>query len=107
VDTVNVVTFCKNSEVFIANAITPDGDGINDILIVRGRGITVKSFRIFNRWGNLVFEKVGFQPNDPKYGWDGKVKGVPANPDVYVYVAEVVCDNGTPYLYKGNVTILK
>ncbi|MFM7710518.1 MAG: gliding motility-associated C-terminal domain-containing protein, partial [Ferruginibacter sp.] len=107
VDTVNVVTFCKNSEVFIANAITPDGDGINDILIVRGRGITVKSFRIFNRWGNLVFEKVGFPPNDPKYGWDGKVKGVPANPDVYVYVAEVVCDNGTPYLYKGNVTILK
>jgi len=106
-DTLNVVTFCKNAQVFIANAFTPDGDGLNDLLIVRGIGISVKSFRIFNRWGNLVFEKVGFGPNDPKYGWDGKVRGVPATPDVYVYIAEVNCDNGTAYMYKGNVTLLK
>ena len=49
----------------------------------------------------------GFSPNDPKYGWDGKVKGVLATPGVFVYIAEVVCDNGTPYFYKGNVTILQ
>jgi gliding motility-associated-like protein len=106
-DSVNIVTFCKNAQVFIPNAFTPDGDGSNDILMVRGTGISVKSFRIFNRWGNLVFEKQSFQPNDPKYGWDGKVKGVLATPDVYVYIAEVACDNGTPYLYKGNVTVLQ
>ena len=106
-DTLNVVTFCKSAQVFVANAFTPDGDGLNDLLIVRGTGISVKSFRIFNRWGNLVFEKVGFGPNDPKYGWDGKVRGVPATPDVYVYIAEVNCDNGTAYMYKGNVTLLK
>ncbi len=107
IDTLEVVTFCKSAQVFVPNAFTPDGDGINDILMVRGTGIKVKSFRIFNRWGNLVFEKEAFAPNEPKYGWDGKVKGITAAPDVYVYIAEVVCDNGTPYMYKGNVTILK
>ncbi len=106
-DTLNVVTFCKNAQVFIPNAFTPDGDGANDIMMIRGTGISVKSFRIFNRWGNLVFEKTGFAPNDPKFGWDGKVRGIAAAPDVYVYIAEVVCDNGTPYMYKGNVTIIK
>jgi gliding motility-associated-like protein len=107
VDSLNVVTFCKNSQVFVANAFTPDGDGVNDLLIVRGIGIRVKSFRVFNRWGNLVFEKLAFEANDPKFGWDGKVRGVPAAPDVYVFLAEVVCDNGTVYLHKGNTTILK
>ena len=106
-DTVNIVSFCKNAQVFIPNAFTPDGDGANDVLMVRGTGITVKSLRIFNRWGNLVFEKQSFPPNEPKYGWDGKVKGVLATPDVFVYIAEVVCDNGTPYFYKGNVSLLQ
>ena len=106
-DTVTIITFCKNSQVFVPNAFTPDGDGLNDILMVRGTGVTVKSFRVFNRWGNLIFEKQGFSPNDPRFGWDGKVRGVLAQPDVYVYTAEVTCDNGVVYTYKGNTTILK
>ncbi len=106
-DTLRINSFCKSSQVYIPNAFTPDGDGLNDILMVRGKGITVKSFRIFNRWGELVFEKENFSPNDIKYGWDGKVRGIPATPDVYVYTAEVFCDNNIPYTYKGNVTLLK
>ena len=106
-DTVVIITFCKNSQVFIPNAFTPDGDGINDVLMVRGNGITVKSFRVFNRWGNVVFEKQQFSPNDPRFGWDGRVRGVLASPDVYVFTAEVTCDNGVVYTYKGNTTILK
>jgi len=106
-DTMFINSVCKSAQVFIPNAFTPDGDGLNDVLMVRGRGITVKSFRIFNRWGELVFEKENFSPDDPKFGWDGRVRGVPATPDVFVYTAEVFCDNGIPYTYKGNVTILK
>ena len=106
-DTLIINSICKSAQVYIPNAFTPDGDGLNDILMIRGRGITIKSFRIFNRWGELVFEKENFSPNDPKYGWDGKVRGVPATPDVFVYTAEIFCDNGIPYTYKGNVTILK
>lgn len=106
-DTIFINAFCKNAQAFIPNAFTPDGDGLNDLLMVRGRGIFVKSFRIFNRWGELVFEKTNFNPNDLQYAWDGKVRGVPAPPDVFVYTAEVICDNGIIYTYKGNTTLLK
>ncbi len=106
-DTVDLFTFCKGSQVFVPNAFTPDGDGLNDVLMIRGIGVQIKSFRVFNGWGVLIFEKQNFNPNEPRYGWDGKVRGVPATPDVYVYTAEVVCDNGLVYTYKGNTTILK
>lgn len=106
-DTLVVNSFCKSSQVFVPNAFTPDGDGLNVSLMVRVTGIRVKSFRIFNRWGNLVFEKLNFAPNDPGYGWNGKVNGVPASPDVFVYTAEVICDSGVIQTIKGNTTILK
>ncbi len=106
-DTIFINSFCKSAQVYIPNAFTPDGDGLNDVLMVRGKGITVKSFRIFNRWGELVFEKENFYPNDLKFGWNGKVRGIPATPDVFVYTAEVFCDNDVIYTYKGNITILK
>ena len=106
-DNIVINAFCQKAQVFVPNAFTPDGDGLNDILMIRGTGIMVKSFRIFNRWGEAIFEKLNFNANDPKYGWDGKIRGIPATPEVYVYIAEVICDNGTVYTYKGNTTILK
>ncbi|RYY38474.1 MAG: PKD domain-containing protein [Chitinophagaceae bacterium] len=107
-DTLFIKAFCKEAQVFLPNAFSPDGDGVNDVFMVQGSGILrVKTFRIFNRWGELVFEKNEVPPNDPRFGWDGRVIGRPAIPDVYVYTVEVLCENGTPYTYKGNVTILK
>jgi gliding motility-associated-like protein len=107
-DTVSFRTFCESAQVFIPNAFTPDGDGSNDILMVRAKGIaSVKHFRVFNRWGEVVFERNNFQPNDPQHAWDGKVRGTVQPPAVYVYTAEVICENGTTYVYKGNVSILK
>jgi gliding motility-associated-like protein len=107
-DTVCIKTICPTTEVFVPNAFTPDGDGINDKLIVQGKGIRlIKSFRIFNRWGEVVFEKTNFNPGDPAYGWDGKIKGNNASPDVYVYVCEVICEKGLPSIFKGNTAILK
>ena len=107
-DTVNIKVFCEDSQVFVPNAFTPDGDGINDVLMVRGKGIvSVKFFRIFNRWGELVFERSNFPPNVANYGWNGKVKGINSTPDVFVYTAEVICENGTTYVYKGNTSIIK
>ena len=108
VDTLCIKAFCKNTQVYIANTFTPDNDGINDKLVVQGKGIRViNSFRIFNRWGQIVFERTNFQPNDVSFGWDGKVKGIPASPDVYVYTCEVVCENEVPFTYKGNISVLK
>ncbi len=107
-DTIRIKVFCEDSQVFIPNTFTPDGDGLNDIMMLRGTGIlTVKSFRIFNRWGAIVFERNNFPPNTAAYGWDGKANGKPVPPDVFVYTAEVICDNGTPYTFKGNITLIK
>ena len=76
--------------------------------MVQGTGIKqVKSFRIFNRWGEVVFEKLNFSPGDPAFAWDGKIRGKLAPPDVFVYVCEVICEKGYPSIFKGNVAILK
>ncbi len=107
-DTIRFKTFCPNTEVFLPNAFTPDGDGVNDLFFVQARGISsVKSMRIYSRWGELVFEKFNFLPNDKGSGWNGRVRGILANPDVYVYLCEVVCEKGAVQLLKGNVAILK
>ncbi len=106
-DVINIFTFCKSAQVFIPNAFTPDGDGWNDVLMIRGKGIHVNFFRIFNRWGELIFEKKNFEPNDPANGWDGRIRGIPASPDVFVYTAEITCDNNVKYTLKGNTTLLK
>jgi hypothetical protein len=76
--------------------------------MARSKGIVqVKFFRIFNRWGELVFEKSNFPPNDPLYGWNGMVKNQKTGLDVFVYTCEVMCENGSLFSYKGNVTIIK
>jgi PKD repeat protein len=109
--------FCENGQVYIPNAFTP-GRAPNDHFWVRGKGIgLVKTFRVFNRWGEVVFEKYNYKPAESQssfatrppddQGWDGYVRGKLANPDVYVYVVEVLCENGTPFFYKGNVTLLR
>jgi len=107
-DTVCVKVFCQSSQVFLPNAFTPYGNAANAVFMVRASGISsVKSFRIFNRWGRIVFERNNFSPNSPAYGWNGMVNGKPADAGVYVYTVDVICENGIPYTYKGNVTLLK
>jgi gliding motility-associated-like protein len=107
-DSMQVKVFCQDSQVFVPNAFSPDGDGINDVLMVRGKGIvSVAYFRVFNRWGQLVFERSDFPPNDITYGWDGKIKGVPSNSDVFVFTAAVTCENGTTFVYKSNTSLIK
>ncbi len=107
-DHVTVFVFCDGTNVFIPNTFSPNGDGANDIFFPRGSGIfKIKLLRIFNRWGEVVFEKVNFSPNDPTAGWDGTVKGVKQNSDVFVYTAEVLCENNTPMILNGNIALLR
>jgi gliding motility-associated-like protein len=111
-DTVSIKVICDKSNVFIPDAFTPDGDGINDIFMIRASGnVRVKYLRIFNKWGELVFEKMNFLPNNTAYAWDGKVRKGNASgiivPDVFVYTAEVLCDSSSGFTYKGNVSVLR
>ncbi len=104
--TVNVV--CKNTNVFIPNTFSPNGDGMNDLFYARGTGLfNIKSFRIFNRWGQLIFERYNVTPNTASSGWDGTYNGNAMQSDVYVYMMEVVCENGSIIPVKGNVTLLR
>lgn len=106
-DQVCIKTLCQNSQVFIPNAFAPNGNvPENRIFMVRSTGISaVKSFRVFNRWGKIVFERTNFPPNSSEHGWNGLVNGKLADTGVYVYTVEVICENGIPYTYKGNVTL--
>jgi gliding motility-associated-like protein len=107
-DTIGYRVFCKEDQIFIPNGFSPDGDGINDIFYIMGKGVSrIKHFRVFNRFGQVVFERNNFNVNDPNYGWDGKINGVPASPDVYVYTADVVCTAGAEFPYKGNVILVR
>lgn len=107
---VTVTTVCNGLNYFIPNTFSPNGDGVNDIFAPRGVGLTrVNSMRIFNRWGEMVFEKMNFMANDrtPTGGWDGYYKGKPASADVYVYIIEFVCENAAIVPVKGNVALVR
>ncbi|TDX00410.1 PKD domain-containing protein [Dinghuibacter silviterrae] len=107
-DTLTVFVTCGGGNVFIPNTFSPNGDGMNDVFYPRGKGISlVKSFRIFNRWGQLVFERYNFLPNDVSAGWDGTVGGRKVSPDVFVYECEIICENNQALLFKGDVTLLR
>lgn len=107
-DTVAVEPYCTGDNVFVPNTFSPNGDGQNDVFYPRGEGvISIKSMIIFNRWGEVMYERKNFALNDPTAGWSGTYKGVPLTPDVYVYVIEVQCGNNEVFGLKGNVTLLK
>ncbi|MEP7236951.1 MAG: PKD domain-containing protein [Ferruginibacter sp.] len=107
-DKITVFVLCDGANIFIPNTFSPNGSGANDIFYPRGSGLfKIKLLRIFNRWGEVVFEKVNFSPNDPNAGWDGTVKGVKVNSDVYVYTAEIQCENNTSIILNGNVALLR
>ncbi|MEO0873930.1 MAG: gliding motility-associated C-terminal domain-containing protein, partial [Bacteroidota bacterium] len=99
----------KSQEVYIPNAFSPDNDGTNDIFMIYGGGDvkSVKSFYVFNRWGESMFESFGFAPGDPVHGWDGRHRGELLNAGVYIYMAEVEFQDGEVIIYKGDVVLMK
>ncbi len=104
-DTVEVKTFtfiCGEPFIYIPNAFSPDGDGQNDILYVRGALIEEMVFRVYDRWGELVFESF-----DRTSGWDGDFRGKPLDPDSYDYYLKVTCVDEVESIITGNVTLLR
>jgi gliding motility-associated-like protein len=62
---------------------------------------------IFSRWGEVVFEKTNFNSNDASAGWDGTFKGSPLTTDVFVYIVELIGENGTILPLTGNVSLVR
>jgi gliding motility-associated-like protein len=101
-------TFCLRVPALVAplldvpNALTPNGDGRNDKVFVRGFGIKTIVWRIYNRFGQMVF-----QTNNRNEGWDGKYKGVVQPMDAYAYTLEVETSEGKKVRKQGDITLIR
>ena len=86
----------------VPSGFSPNGDGVNDVVFVRGYGIEKMTFRIFNRWGEKLFESTNMNN-----GWDGRYKGIMQEMEVYQYTLNVTFFDKSNTTKKGSITLLK
>jgi gliding motility-associated-like protein len=97
------IKYYDGPEMYIPNAFSPNGDGINDYFRFIPVGIIeYRYFRIFNRWGQEVYSSTNF-----RIGWDGTLNGQPAPVDTYIWILEGKDLNGQMISRKGSVTLLR
>jgi gliding motility-associated-like protein len=90
-------------QVFVPTAFTPNGDGHNDVFRPIAVGISkIEYFRVFNRWGELVFSTTTSQK-----GWDGKINGKDQGTNTYVWVVKAIDYLGKAFFSKGTVTLIR
>lgn len=107
-DDVVINIFCDQSQVFLPNSFTPNGDGQNDYFYPQGDGVTkIKSFIVYNRWGQKLYERTNFEANIREQGWDGTYRGDKLGSDTFVYTLEATCDNGDAIFWKGDITLIR
>ena len=100
---VSVKVFKTNPYVFVPSAFTPNGDGLNDVIRPIAVGVQqIKYFRIFNRWGQLLFHTT-----TNEQGWDGKISGTPQGSNVFVWMVSAIDYLGKPIFLKGTVTLIR
>ena len=96
------VCILDDTPVFVPDIFSPNGDGNNDVLYVRGPGLVDMSFMIYDRWGIKVFESV-----HPDIGWDGKKEGMQMPSGVYVYLLVANLNDGERLEMRGDVTLVR
>lgn len=100
---VKVTVFKTVPTIFVPTAFTPNGDGLNDEVYPIAAGMSrINYFRIFNRWGQLVFSTT-----KDRHGWDGRIRGAEQGTNVYVWMVSAVDYLGKPYFMKGTVTLIR
>jgi gliding motility-associated-like protein len=100
-DTVRIRVF-KGPEIYVPTMFTPNGDGRNDLLRALPIGVTLQYLRIFDAWGNLVF-----QTSDHRIGWDGRIKGREPSTGTFVFVATGVDGAGNTLVRKGTLQLVR
>jgi len=96
-------------QIYIPNAFSPNDDGINDRFVVyASQGVDeIHSISIYSRWGELVFLRENFPPNDDNYGWDGTVNGEKAMPGVYMVIVEVEDHDGELKVFSKSINLIR
>jgi gliding motility-associated-like protein len=98
----------KNRTAFVPTGFTPNGDGANDRLLVHGQtGMKVISFRVYDRWGEMLYEDGDFLANSDADGWDGTFRGRPMNAGVYIWQLEVEYVDGDIESFAGSTTLIR
>jgi len=97
-----VITVRDEFLLYVPNAFTPNGDGLNDIFSAKGLGIKSFEMSIYDRWGNQIF-----QSGDISKAWDGTFKGVLCPDDAYVYKINITDASGKAHTKTGHVTLMK
>ncbi|MDG1332847.1 MAG: gliding motility-associated C-terminal domain-containing protein [Crocinitomicaceae bacterium] len=87
---------------YAPNTFTPDGNEFNNAYSISVIGAVSFDFKIFDRWGELIFES-----QDPNFSWDGTYNGNYIQDGVLVYVATVVDENGETHEYTGHISLLR
>jgi gliding motility-associated-like protein len=102
IDTVVVHVACNNLN--LPNAFAPESPtaGVNHFGILNRQIVKLNYFRVFDRWGKLVFEST-----DVTKRWNGTVNGEPAPFGVYVWEADGFCFEGQRFKQSGNVTLIR
>lgn len=95
--------------IFVPNIFSPNGDGQNDYLTVFGGAELerVAFMRVFDRWGEMLYEGYDLTPNSLNSGWDGSFRGREMNPGVFVWVIRVVLIDGSEMDLSGDVTLTR
>lgn len=104
-----LLSIIKNRGIYIPNAFSPNGDGVNDLLqVYTGPNVArILDFKVFDRWGEMVFSDQNFPSNDPSHGWNGQFKDKIMNPAVFAYKVEVEFIDGFIDTYYGDVTLIR
>jgi len=98
----------KERDILVPTGFSPNGDGNNDLLLVHGlTGTRILNFRVFDRWGELVYEQSGFLVNDTAVGWDGTFRGQALNPGVFVWFLEAEYIDGYRETKRGQTTLVR
>ncbi len=100
----------KDRPVFVPTGFTPNGDSRNDLLTVlarEGLEADIRTFRIFDRWGEVVYETNDISPNEMTAGWDGTFRGEPMQPGVYLWFIELEYTDGLTETFKGQTTLIR
>jgi len=96
------VKHCCDGIIFIPDVFTPNGDGKNDVFrLSMGYGYHVEQLRIFNRWGQLIFQEFSNE------SWDGTFNGVQVELGDYFYQAEISCIDGARIFRKGEIMLVR
>ena len=97
------ITYCPQSyPMYVPNAFSPNGDGVNDLFQVFTTGVKVFNLKVFDRWGELIYES-----DDSGTGWNGKYKGTLMEPGVYVYLLNVTFLDFTTKSVKGSLMLVR